>query len=135
MAPCRAACINGVQPPRGSAVLTIPDVTHRNSGNDSAFERAFASAPSSSSARTASGWFSAAAHESGVSPIHASCTLTVAPRPTSALIAGALPVRAAIINGVWPSCAAAFTSAPALASSSMTSALPFWAASASGVMP
>ena len=85
--------------------------------------------------RTASAWFSAAAHESGVSPIQLSCTFTGAPCPTSALMAGALPVRAAIISGVWPSDSCALTSAPALTSRSIISALPFSAASDSGVMP
>ena len=43
---CLAAYINGVQPPRGSAVETIPwNPTHFHSGGVSTFERALGSAP------------------------------------------------------------------------------------------
>ena len=40
----------GVQPPRGSTVTTIPDVSNLNSGKVSCFDLAFLSAPSSTSA-------------------------------------------------------------------------------------
>ncbi len=93
------------------------------------------SAPASMSAFAASALFSAAAHIRAVCPFQPSFALTVAPCASSALIAGTLPVRAAVISAVSPSGSAVLGSAPAASSFSMTAALPLTHARYSGVTP
>ena len=87
------------------------------------------------SAFAASALFSAAAHIRAVCPFHPSLAFTVAPWASSALMAGTLPVRAAVISAVSPSGKAVFGSAPAASSFSMTAALPLTQARYNGVTP
>ena len=115
-APSRAAYISGVQPPRGSTVTTMPDVSHLNSGKLRSFERSFLSAPSAMSVFTAAALFCDAAHISAVCPCHCSLASIFAPVSTSSLMLSTLPVRAAVISAVWPSGSALFGLAPALSS-------------------
>ena len=128
--PCRAAYISGVQLPSGSTDWPV-----RRLGTSSSFERALTSAPASTRTRTASGWFSAAAHIKAVSPNQFSRALMSAPALRRAFTTSGRPVRAAVIRIVSPSGSATFGLAPALRSVSVIARLPLIAASASGVMP
>ena len=93
------------------------------------------SAPASINAFAAPALFSAAAHIRAVCPFQPSFAFTLAPWASSALTAGTLPVRAAVISAVSPSGNAVFASAPAASSFSITAASPLTHARYNGVTP